>query len=194
VPIASSPRILAFAGSSRRDSFNKRLVQVASIGAAEAGGQCTFIDLRDYPLPIYDGDLEAEQGLPENAERLRTLFSNHDGILLSSPEYNGSIPALLKNTIDWITRSPEHFPDLAPVSGKIVGLMAASPGPLGGMRVLRHLRTVLGDLGCIILPGPLALRKAHEAFADSGDLQNDQQREAAKALGREVVRWVEKLS
>src|SRR4029453_9904693 len=100
----STPRILAFAGSARRDSFNKRLVKIAAHGAERAGAQVTLIDLKDYPLPIMDQDLEAEQGLPATAVPLKKLFLENDGLLMSCPEYNSSITPLWKNTIDWVSR------------------------------------------------------------------------------------------
>src|SRR5262245_29509779 len=99
------PKVLAFAGSARKQSLNKRLVQVAAEGARRAGAEVTLIDLKDYPLPLYDGDLEAGEGLPQNARRLRELMLGHDGFLISSPEYNGSLSPLLKNVIDWCSRS-----------------------------------------------------------------------------------------
>jgi NAD(P)H-dependent FMN reductase len=136
-------KILALAGSARRDSFNKKLVRAAAAGASAAGADATVVDLREFPLPIYDGDLESEGGLPPAAIRLKELFNGADGLLISTPEYNGSIPALLKNTIDWVSRSPQATPDLAPYQGKSVGLLAASPGALGGLRALTHFRSLL---------------------------------------------------
>ena len=99
------PRILAFAGSSRRESINKKLVAIAAHGAGEAGAEVTLIDLKDFPLPLFDQDLEAEQGIPDDGQKLKKLFIDHDGLLIASPEHNGSIPALLKNAIDWVSLS-----------------------------------------------------------------------------------------
>src|SRR5438128_1846133 len=100
----SAPRILAFAGSLRNDSYNKKLVQIAAASARRAGAEVTCIDLKDYPLPIYDGDIEAASGIPENGQKLKKLFLEHDGLLIAAPEYNSSISAALKNTIDWVSR------------------------------------------------------------------------------------------
>ena len=136
-------RLLAFAGSSRVDSFNKKLVQNAATGARQAGAECTVVDLRHYPLPIYDGDLESEEGLPENAAKLKALLVDATGLLIATPEYNGSVPALLKNTIDWTTRSGKATPDLSPYAGKVAGILSGSPGPLGGLRALTELRRQL---------------------------------------------------
>jgi len=117
------PRVLAFAGSTRGGSFNKRLVKIAAVGVESAGVSCTLIDLRDYPLPLYDADLEAESGLPGNAVALKDLFLSHQGLLISSPEYNGSISPLLKNAIDWVSRSTEASSDLSPFRGKVAAIM-----------------------------------------------------------------------
>jgi NAD(P)H-dependent FMN reductase len=192
--MSSPSRILAFAGSARRESVNKKLVAIAAAGARDAGASCTLIDLRNYPMPLYDGDLEAEQGLPENALRLKELLASHEGLLLASPEYNGSLPALLKNAFDWSTRSERGTPDLAPIAGKIVGLLAASPGPLGGLRVLGHLRTLLSGLGCWVMPSQFTLRRAHQAFTPEGQLERESDQQQVEALGAELTSWVARMS
>ena len=125
-----APRILAFAGSARSASFNKQLIRVAARGVEAAGVECTLIDLRDYPLPIYDGDLEDESGLPENAARLRDLLKSHQGLLIASPEYNGMLTGALKNAIDWLSHPEEGRELLDCFQGK-VGAMKGSR--LGGM-------------------------------------------------------------
>ena len=102
--MAFTPKILAFAGSLRADSYNKKLVRIAAEGAREAGAEVTCIDLRDYPLPIYDGDLQMKSGVPKNAVNLKRMMASHHGVLLVTPEYNSSVPPLLKNAIDWVTR------------------------------------------------------------------------------------------
>jgi len=186
-------RILALAGSARAGSFNKQLVRVALRGAEEVGASTTFVDMRDYPLPLYDGDLERESGLPENAAALREIFLSHQGLLVATPEYNGGITPLLKNTLDWISRSPQASPDLAPYQGKLAVLMAASPGPLGGLRGIQMVRTVLTNLGVLVLPAQLTLRAAHEAFAESGDLAEPRQQERVLALGRDLATTARKL-
>jgi NAD(P)H-dependent FMN reductase len=187
------PRILAFAGSARRDSFNKRLVRAAVRGAEAAGVACTCIDLRDYPMPLYDGDLEAESGPPEAAARLRQALLDHEGLLISSPEYNGSISPLLKNCIDWASRSPKATPDLSPYQGKVAALMAASPGPLGGLRGLRIARELLANIGVTVLPGQMTLRRAAEAFDSDGELADAGQRGQAEGLGRTLAEWLLRL-
>src|SRR3954447_7404881 len=124
------PRILAFAGSLRKDSYNKKLIKIAADAARRAGAEVTLIDLKDYPLPIYDGDLEAASGIPDNGQKLKKLFLDHDGLLLSCPEYNSSITAVLKNTIDWVSRPAPGEASLACFIGKAATLMSASPGGL----------------------------------------------------------------
>src|SRR5579862_7573987 len=114
----STPRILAFAGSLRKESFNKKLIQIAVQGARRAGAEVTCIDLKDYPLPVYDGDLEAASGLPENAVKLKKLFGGNDGLMISAPEYNSSITAVLKNVIDWVSRPLPGEGGLASFTGK----------------------------------------------------------------------------
>jgi NAD(P)H-dependent FMN reductase len=184
---------LAFAGSARRDSFNKKLIRVAAAGAEEAGVATTLVDLRDFPLPLYDGDLEAAEGLPPNAAKLKELFLSHQGLLIAAPEYNSSITPLLKNTIDWVSRSHDASPDLAPYRGKVAALMAASPGALGGLRGLVALRTILGNIGVTVIPDQIAIREAHAAFGDEGALSDPKQAARVRALGGALASWVRKL-
>lgn len=167
------PKILALSGSTRRDSFNRKLVGVAVDAARAAGGDVTLIDLADYPLPLYDGELEDRDGLPDNALRLKALFKDHDALLISSPEYNSSMPPLLKNAIDWVSREWQGESGLVPYQNKVAAIMAASPGALGGMRMLPHLRQVLNTLGVLVLPGQFSLAHADEAFdAETGALKS----------------------
>jgi NAD(P)H-dependent FMN reductase len=143
-------RILALAGSLRRDSFNKKLVPIAAHGARKAGAEVTILDLKDFPLPLFDQDLEAEQGMPENGKKLKHFFIEHDGLLIASPEYNSSITGVLKNAIDWVSRPAPGEPPLVAFRGKVATLMSASPGALGGLRALVHVRSILGmaSLSC----------------------------------------------
>lgn len=141
-------KILAFSGSARENSYNQKLVKIAALGASKVGAEVTVINLADYPLPLYNADLEKEQGLPENAKKLKQLMLEHDGLLIASPEYNSAFSALLKNTIDWMSRaeSSDESSDekpLAAYQGKVAAIMAASPGALGGIRGLVFLRNKL---------------------------------------------------
>lgn len=187
------PKILAFAGSARKDSYNKKLIRIAAAGARAAGAEVTLVDLRDYPMPIYDGDLEEREGVPANALQFRKLMMTHQGLLISSPEYNSSISPLLKNTLDWLSRPVHGEHGLAPFRNKVATLMAASPGNLGGLRGLVHVRAILGNLGVIVLPDQLAVSKAHEAFDADGALIDPQQHASVEALGAGLVTVLRKL-
>ena len=181
-------RVLAFAGSTRQESFNKKLVQIAATGAREAGADVTVIDLRDYRLPLFDPDDESAHGKPDNATALKQLMIDHDAFLIASPEYNSSVTGVLKNTIDWVSRSDDgEAAPLVAFRGKVVTLMSASPGALGGLRGLVHLRAILGNLGCIVLPTQVAVSKAHEAFKADGTLVDDTQQQRILGLGRTLV-------
>jgi len=184
-------RILAFAGSARRDSLNKKLAREAARFAREAGAEATFVDLDEYPMPLYHGDLEAASGMPEHARRLRELFLAHDALLVASPENNASLTALLKNTIDWLSRDlpggGAQASGLAPWKGKVAGLMAASPGGFGGVRALPHLRQVLATLGVTVLGPQVAVARAHEAFGPDGRLTDDRAAASVRALAVAVM-------
>ena len=186
------PRILAFAGSLRKDSFNKKLVSIAAAGAHAAGAVVTEIDLRDYALPIFDEDIESESGLPENAQKLKKLFVEADGLLIASPEYNSSMTAVLKNTIDWVSRPVPNEAPLAAFTNKIITLMSASPGPLGGLRGLVHVRAMFGNLNAIVLPGQVTISKAHEAFSPDGLLNDHRQQGSAEKLGAALAAAIAK--
>ena len=189
-----SVRILAFAGSARRDSVNKKLLQVASAGARDAGAEVTIIDLADHPLPLYDGDLEAGEGLPDNAHKLKALFRNHHGLLLACPEYNGSITPLLKNTIDWVTRpAGSDEPMLAAFDGKTAGLVSASPGALGGLRGLAHVRQILSGIRVHVIPQQHALARAGDAFDSHGGLSDPRTDATVKGIGRALAQTTAKL-
>jgi NAD(P)H-dependent FMN reductase len=187
----NTPKILAFAGSTRTASYNKQLVWFAAEAARAAGAEVTLLDLRDYPLPLFDGDLEEQQGLPENAKKLKAIFREHNGLLIASPEYNSSLTAVLKNTIDWVSRAEsDDEPALAAYHGKAAVLLSASPGALGGLRGLVHLRAILGNIGVIVLPDQVAVPKAHEVFDETGGLKDER---SAKQVTRVVQGLVDFL-
>jgi NAD(P)H-dependent FMN reductase len=188
----SQPKILAFAGSTRTASFNKQLVQLAAQAAREAGAEVTFVDLRDLALPLFDQDLEAASGLPENAKKFKKLLRESDGFLISSPEYNSSISAVLKNAIDWASRpETDDEPSLVAFRGKVATLFSASPGALGGLRGLVHLRSILGNIGVIVLPDQVAISTAHEAF-EGGRLKDERKAALVAKLARGLVEFVTK--
>jgi chromate reductase len=190
----TKPKILAFAGSTRTDSYNKKLVKISSTGATEAGADVTVIDLRDFPMPLYDENLEQKDGLPSSARKLKDLMLTHQGFLISSPEYNSSISAVFKNTIDWASRKSEGEIPLACFKNKIAGIMSASPGGLGGLRGLVHVRSILGNIGVIVMPDQIAIAQAHEAFNEDGILKDKKQEDQVKKIGANVTKMLLKLN
>ena len=190
----TTPRILAFGGSLRRASFNQKLAAIAADGAREAGAEVTLIALRDFPLPVFDEDLEKAEGLPEAAKKLKQLFREHHGLLIASPEYNSSISGALKNVIDWVSRTEsDDEPPLVAFTGRTAILCAASPGALGGLRGLVHVRAILGNIGVTVLPDQVAVSKAHEAFGEGGALANEKQAAKVKSLGAQLAGHLAKL-
>ncbi len=188
-----TPKILAFAGSLRQESFNKKLIKIAVKGAQQAGAEVTLIDLKDYPLPIFDEDVE-KQGLPDNARKLKDLFIANHGLLLSCPEYNSSITGVLKNTIDWVSRPVPNEPNLAGFNNKAGALMSASPGALGGLRGLVHVRSILSNLNVLLIPQQVAVSKAHEAFNPDGSLKDAKQQISIEQLGASVANLLKKIN
>jgi len=192
--MAYVPKILAFAGSTRTGSFNKKLVQVAVAGARAAGAEVTSVDLRDLPMPLYDGDLEATQGIPPNARKLKALMLVHQGLLIAAPEYNSGMTGVLKNAIDWASRSAEGEAPLACFVGKVAALMSASPGGLGGLRGLVHVRSILSNIHVLVLPDQVAVPRAHEAFSPDGTLKEPKQQTSVEQLGRHLADLLMKLN
>lgn len=189
-----SPKILAFAGSLRTESWNKKLVLQAAQSARSAGADVTLLDLRDLPMPIYDGDIEAQQGLPANARAFKQLLRDHHGVLVSSPEYNSQMPAVLKNAIDWATRQEPGDTPLIAFKGKIAGVMSASPGVLAGLRGQMLVRALFSYLGMVLVPAQFGLARAHEAFDAEGRLKDEKQQLAVDAIARGVVDFAQRLS
>ncbi len=182
------PRILAFAGSLRRASLNKRVLKTAIRGAELAGAEVTYIDLRDYPMPVYDSDDHEAYGFDENALRLQGLLAQHDGLLIASPEYNGSLPAALKNAIDWASRQSDRYERSKIFRGKVAAMMTASPGSLGGVRSLAHLRGVLTSVGVHVLPQELAVTFAEDKFEGSSwEMTDEKTKGNLEALGAALV-------
>jgi len=186
--MAKKPKILAFAGSLREHSYNRRVVQTAVRGAENAGAEVTYIDLRDYPMPIYNADDHEKNGFNENALKLQKLLSEHDGLLISSPEYNSSLPAALKNMIDWTSRQSDEFKMGAVFRGKVAAIITASPGAFGGIRCLGHLRDVLTILLVQTLPTEIAVGKVHEMFdGDGGEMTDAKMKGILEKLGESLV-------
>jgi len=192
--MGATPRLIALAGSLRKDSFNKKLVHVAADAAREAGADVEIIDLSDHRLPLYDQDLEDAEGVPEIAMALKAKFIASDGLLIASPEYNSSISAVLKNTIDWLSRPVEGEKPLAAFKGKVAGLVAASPGALGGLRGLVHVRAILGNIGMLVVPEQAAVSQAHEAFDESGALNDPKNADRVQAVGRATAELAARIA
>ena len=191
--MTNAPKILAFAGSTREASYNKKLVKIAVEGAKAAGAEVTYIDLRDLPMPIYDEDLEAKEGIPENARKFKELLKAHQGLLIAAPEYNSSITAVLKNAIDWASRPEPGEPMLAAFTGKVAAIMSASPGGLGGLRGLIHVRSILSSINVLVLPEQKAISSAFQAFDEEGKLKDPKQQEAVEQLGSKVATLLAKI-
>lgn len=188
------PKILAFAGSLRKGSYNKKLVKIAIRGAEQAGAEVTYIDLNDFPLPIYNADIEEKEGLPANALKLKELMFKSDGFIIASPEYNSSISGALKNAIDWASRNAT--PDEVYLScfiDKVALILSASPGALGGLRGLVHLRAILENINTLVIPGQKAIPNAAEAFDAQGNLKNAEQQQAVEGLGKKLAEIIIKL-
>jgi len=182
------PRILAFSGSARAESFNQRLVGIAAAGARAAGAEVTLVNLADYPMPFFNQDLEDRDGMPEHARAFKRLLAAHDGFLIASPEYNSAFTPLLKNTLDWASRTEsDDEPGLMAFKGKVAVIMAASPGGFGGIRSLMLLRLFLNHLAVLVLPDQLVVPFAHKAFNPDGSLAKASEQEAALALGRRLA-------
>ncbi|MES9812197.1 MAG: NAD(P)H-dependent oxidoreductase [Candidatus Thiodiazotropha sp.] len=189
-----APRILAFAGSSRKESFNKKILSIAASGGEAVGADVTRIDLADFPMPLFNQDLEREQGIPENALEFKSVLMDHDGFIIASPEYNSAFSPLLKNVIDWASRATsEDEPPLAAFRGKTAVILAASPGALGGLRGLVFLRMLLANIGVTVLPDQQTVPQAFKAFNDDGSLVDGRKQEAVLALGRKLANTVGRL-
>ena len=177
-------RILSLSGSSRRGSLNQKLLDQAADGARAAGAEVTSIRLSDFELPIYDADWEAEYGLPKGAQALKALLADYQGLLIATPEHNGGYTALLKNALDWMSR-PNGFP-----SGKVVALVSASPGLLGGVKSQLSLQIVLNKLGVHVIPESFALGAAHQFFGAEGGLEDANVESAVRRVGAALAEMV----
>ena len=187
--MATTPRILAFSGSARRGSLNKKLLAIAVDATRAAGAEVTLIDFKELPIPLYEGDLEDAEGMPPNAQKLVDLVTQHAGLLIASPEYNSQMTPLLKNVIDWCTRADEN-----PFIGKVAAIVSASPGMFGGIRSQFLARQLLTHLGCHVIPLQCILPHADKAFDEQGKLKEERPRKAIEAVARELVRVTSKLN
>ncbi|GAB1488104.1 NADPH-dependent FMN reductase [Opitutaceae bacterium] len=175
-------RIFAFAASARVASLNRKLLAVTVDAVREAGSDVTLVDLNDFVLPLYHGDLEAREGLPPAAAALIAQIQAHDGLLIASPEYNGMITPLLKNTIDWCTRGDDD-----PFPGKVAAVVSASPGAFGGVRSHQLAQQLLLKLGCHVVPAVTTLAHADKAFDADGRLTEARAQKSVKTLAASLV-------
>lgn len=188
-------KLLAFSASTRKDSFNGKLLPILVSGARHAGAHVTVINLADYPLPIYNGDDESDSGMPAPAQALLELLSQHDGLLITTPEYNGFFPPLLKNTLDWMSRpEPSGESGLRHFKGKVAAISSASPGGFGGVRSLLATRQYLTILGLTVIPEQITVSRASHAFNEKGELQDERQQKQAQDVGARLACMAERLS
>ena len=191
--MTDQPTILAFAGSTRADSFNKKMVRIAADGARNAGAKVTLVDLRDYAMPLYDGDLEAAEGLPAAAQAFKKLMIAHDGFLIAAPEYNSSISAVLKNTIDWVSRPVPDESRLVAFQAKAAALMSAAAGGFGGVRSLTHVRAILANIGVLVMPEQVTLSQAMRAFEPDGSFQDHGMQDRVAGLGARLATFLQQF-
>ena len=177
--LSAETHVLAFAGSTRQDSTNKKLISEAAKVAQQLGAKVTLIDLKDYSLPFYEGDLEAKEGMPLKARQIRQLMIENQVIFIASPEYNGSLCALLKNVIDWASRGEAGGSSRDAFKDKKFVLFSASPGQGGGARGLKHL-LVLENVGGTVLPQEVVIPNAYSAFDEKGQLTHEKEKEELK--------------
>mgnify|MGYP006109216621 FL=1 len=189
----SSPKVLAFAGSTRKESVNKRLARIALQAAKKAGAETTFVDLQDFNIPLYCDDLVATEGIPEGVLQFKQLLNSHNGFFIASPEYNGSLTGVLKNAIDWATIKADGEERMSCWNGKIAGLVSASPGGLGGIRGLHHLRTILAGIGTFVLPNHLAVGNSTENLQNEKQITDEKLQLQLESLTHEMVRVIRAL-
>lgn len=187
-------KLLAFAGSTRAGSLNQALADLAAAEARARGAVVTEVRLKDFALPLYDGDLEAS-AFPPAARELKALFRSHHGFLIASPEYNGSVSGVLKNAIDWASRPTdgEGLTALSAFRGKVAGLMAASISPFGGLRGVSHLRQILGTIQTVVATEQVLVPAAHGAFDETGALKDALPAQLLGGLAARVIELAERL-
>src|SRR5437667_12540400 len=181
-------KILVIPGSLRTGSLNLRLAAAAAYEFAQAGAEVTRISLGDFPLPIYDGDQQTKSGVPKNAINLKRMMGAHHGVLIVTPEYNSSVPALVKNTIDWVSRVQDAHETRGQVfRERVFAIASASGGRLGGSRALAALRLILSACHATVIPNQLALSFADDAYDEMDRLKNSTDADALKALVRQLI-------
>jgi chromate reductase, NAD(P)H dehydrogenase (quinone) len=188
-------KILVFAGSIRTGAYSGRTADVATRELLQQGAEVTRISLADYPLPIMDQDLERERGIPDNALKLARQFVAHDAVLICTPEHNGSIPALLKNAIDWMSRvHRDNGRPLEPFRGKVGGICSSSEGHFAGIRSANHLRAVLSHIGMELISPQVSVPRAGEAFDEDGEFRDEKLGKGMTRLCRTLIEHAKMLS
>jgi NAD(P)H-dependent FMN reductase len=188
-------KVLALCGSARRESLNRKLLDIAARGARDNGSEVSFISLADYPIPLYDGDFEQAHGVPENVRKLQRLFAEHAALLIASPEHNGGYTASLKNALDWISRPRENGePGVRLFATKVAAVISASPGPMGGLRSMLGMRGVLEKLGAVVIPQGFSLGSAHLAFMRDGTLADEKADGDVRTVGASLVDVAQRLA
>jgi NAD(P)H-dependent FMN reductase len=183
-------KLLVFAGSTRQNSYNRQLARAAAAMARASGAEVTHLELADFDVPMYNADLDA-QGTPADVIRLKQVLHEHPAWIICTPEYNASYPALLKNTLDWVSSPVKGHPDwndgMKSSRGKVVGVLSASPGALGGLRSQSHLAPLLINLECWLAPKNFALGRAGDAFDAQGALKDERARHSVQAVIDQVI-------
>jgi len=188
----ASPKILVFAGSIRTGAWSGKLAAAAAKEFAREGADVTLLSLADYPMPIYNGDDEKEAGVPENAKKLARQIGAHQGVFVSTPEYNNSLPALLKNSIDWVSRIND---DEIRYKHRVYALGSSSPGPSGGVRALMELRPVLANgLGAILIPNKVEVPHAGKAFDEAGNIVAERPKAGLAAVAKHLIKYADRLA
>ena len=185
-------KILVFAGSTRKDSVNKKVARTCTKILEGLGTKATFIDLKDYDMPLYDGDIEEEKGLPKNTKKLKEVIKEHEGLVIVSPEYNAGMSGVLKNVIDWVTRKEQG--EEALLAGKTAAILAATPGSMGGIRGLYHLRHVLTGIRMQVLPTQLGIPNAYGLFDEQGKINDEETKEKITNYMKELIKLSKKLN
>ena len=190
-----TPRILVFNGSNRAGSYSGKLADAAVAEILRQEGEATRIHLADYPLPLMDEDLQREKGLPDNALKLARQIAAHDGVFIATPEYNSSLPPLLKNTIDWVSRiSHDGDKPLKPYPGKIMAIGSSSNGHFAGVRAILHLRGILSHIGALVIPEQISIPNGAEAFDNLGRLSDESRRKSLEKLIKSLLFYTANLS
>ncbi|MBF7072456.1 NAD(P)H-dependent oxidoreductase [Glaciecola sp. MH2013] len=188
------PKILAFAGSGRKNSYNFSIAKCAATGADIDGVDVTVIDMSAFDMPLFNEDLEADSGMPENAKKFKQLLLEHDGFIIASPEYNSGYSAVLKNAIDWASRMEDGEKPLQAFKGKYAAIIAASPGGLGGIRGLVPLRMLLGNIGMFVLPNQLAVSGVNKLVNEQHEVSDEKTAKNLKNIGRSLAETLVQLA